>query len=800
MKVSYNWLKEYIDFDYSPEELAHKLTLAGLEVDGVEYLGEKIEDIVVGEVKEIGPHENADKLSVCKVNIGGEEDLQIVCGAKNMKKGDKVPVAPLGMVMPNGMEIKEVKLRGVKSCGMMCSTDELELADDGVDGLFILEDDFTVGNKLVEELGLNDAIIELDLTPNFSHALSIYGVAREIAAITGNELKKAEVDLKEEEIVVNDLIEIEVKDSDLSPRYAGRVIKGVKVEESPLWLKQRLESIGVRSVNNIVDITNLILMELGQPLHAFDYNKIEDNKVIVRRANEGEKLTTLDGEEKNLDEEILVIADAQKPLCIAGVMGGENSEVTEETVDIFLESANFNPGSVRSTSKKVGIHSDASHRFERGVDINLVEVALDKAAQLISQVGGGKVAKGMIDLYPHKVEETEIKLRTKRVNKLLGAQLAKINLKRLLESLHFVVEDEGDHLGVKVPTYRVDVEKEIDLVEEIARSYGYDEIEAIEPKAKIVQGKKSWSQKVEDKVKGMLAHLGLFEVKNYSFTSPEDFDKINMPKEDSAREVIELSSPLGYEYSVMRRTLIPSLLNNIVVNLNQKVEDIGIFELAKVFEPVKEQELPKEEFKLAAAVSRSDLADRWNVSAPGFFYLKGVLEQMFNSLGIENVEFLAGELSFLHPGRTAILKVDDKEIGYLGELHPDVLENYKIKTRVTAFELDFTSIVKYSTANRAYQSLPKYPALTRDIALVVKKDVSSLEIKNIIWDIANNILESLELFDLYEGEQLLEGHKSLAYSLAYRVQDRTLTDDEVNEVQNKIEKVLYKRLGAKIRE
>ncbi|MFO7820126.1 MAG: phenylalanine--tRNA ligase subunit beta [Halanaerobacter sp.] len=798
MKVSYNWLQEYIDFDYSPEELAHELTMVGLEVEAVEKLGAEIEDVIIGEVEEIKEHENADKLSVCKVDIG-DEVAQIVCGADNMNEGDKVPVAPVGMEMPDGMKIEEVELRGVKSSGMMCSTNELNLPDDGVDGLYILKEDVTIGEQLIKELNLDDVILEFDLTPNYAHCLSIIGVAREVAAITGNKLELPDLDLEEVDKSIDDVIDVRVKDSDLAPRYAGRVIRDVEVKESPDWLKNRLEAVGIGAVNNIVDITNYILMELGQPLHAFDYDKLAGQEIIVRRAKEGEKLFTLDEEERELDEDMLVIADGEKPVCLGGVMGGANSEVTEETTTLFLESANFAPGSVRKTAKKLKIHSDSSHRFERGVDINGVEYALDRAAELIADIADGEVLEGYKDIYPNEVKPQEIMLRPQRVRDILGVELAKIKIKSYLENLHFDVDDRGANLLVKVPTYRVDVDKEIDLIEEIARAYGYGRVEPMKARAALKQGKKTWQQKVEAKTKDLLTDLGLFEVQNYSFINQDEFDKLNLAEDSKLRNVVEINNPVTEEHTIMRTTLLASLLENISLNLNRGREDISIFELNTVFLPCEDTKLPQERLKLSCAVMRDDLEDRWQVNATGFFYLKGILEDYFRQLGIEEVQFIRGEFPALHPGRTAEVVVEGESIGYLGELHPDVQENYDLSQRVTVCELDFAALVEAATAKREYQQLPKYPALSRDIALVVEEEVTSKEIKDLILELGSDIIESIELFDLYQGEQLEEGDKSLAYSIKYRVADRTLTDDEVNQVQAEIEEKLNQKLGAHIR-
>ena len=798
MKVSYNWLQEHIDFDYTPEELAHELTMVGLEVESVEKLGADIESVIIGQIKEINEHQNADKLSVCRVDLG-EEVSQIVCGADNMSEGDKVPVAPVGMEMPDGMKIEEVKLRGVKSSGMMCSTNELNLPDDGIDGLYILDQDATVGNQLVKELELNDIILEFDLTPNYAHCLSIIGVAREIAAITNNELHLPEVNLEETDKHIDDVIDVTVEDPDLAPRYAGRIITDVEVEDSPEWLKNRLEAVGVGSVNNIVDITNYILMELGQPLHAFDYDQLAEQEIIVRRAEEGEKLLTLDDEERELDEDMLVIADANKPVCIGGVMGGANSEVTNGTTTLFLESANFAPSSVRKTAKKLKIHSDSSHRFERGVDVNGVEYALDRAAELIAEIANGEVLEGYKDIYSTPKQAQEIVVNPEKVRKILGVEMAKVKMKSFLERLHFDVEDKGVNLLVKVPTYRVDVDKEIDLIEEIARIYGYDNVEPIQAKAELKQGKKNWKQKIEAKTKELLTNLGLYEVQNYSFINRNEFDKLNLTQDSCLRNTVEINNPVNEEHTIMRTTLLPSLLENISLNLNRDVENINIFELNTVFLPQDNNELPEERTKLSLAVMKEDLNDTWNVNAPGFFYLKGVLENYCQQLGIENVEFSTGEFSALHPGRTAVVEINGEQTGYLGELHPDVQENYDLSQRVAVCELDFSILVEAASAEREYQPLPKYPALSRDIALVVDKEVTSKEIKEVILEVGSDIIEAIELFDLYQGEQLEQGDKSLAYSIKYRVADRTLTDDEVNQVQMEIEEKLNEELGAHIR-
>ena len=799
MKVSYNWLQDYVDFDYSPEELARELTMAGLEVDKIEYQGAEIKDIIVGQVKTIQDHQNADKLSVCDVDVGSDTK-QIVCGADNMSVGDKVPVAPVGTEIPEGMKIEATELRGVESNGMMCSTEELNLPNDGVDGLYILPKDATVGKKLVEELNLDDVILEIDLTPNYAHCLSMVGVAREVAAITNNEVQYPNPRVEEIPEKIKDWINIEIKAEDLCSRYAGRVITNVEVKESPNWLKQKLEKAGIRPVNNVVDVTNFVLMELGLPLHPFDYNQLEEQKIVVRRPKPGEKLVTLDDEERDLNDDMLLIADANKPVCIAGVMGGANSEVTAETNTVFLEGANFDRVSVRKTAQQLGIHSEASHRFERGVDINAVELALDRAAELIAEVGSGAVIGGINDVYPESEEKQEIKLRPARVRKVLGLDLAKINIKTLLERLHFTVEDKGKNLLVKVPSYRIDVTQEVDLIEEVARIYGYDNVNPETLETNMARGKKTWKQKVEDETRTLLSDLGLYEAQNYSFIHPSAFDRLRLDEDSQLREAVKLSNPISEEHTILRTTLVPSILKNLAVNNNRNLEEIKLFELGKVYQAVEDKKLPEENLKLAAAVASNDFPDYWQVGAPGFFYLKGTLEDYFSRLGVNKVEFSTAEVSYLHPGRTAEVKIAGEKIGYLGELHPNIQEDYELEERATICELEFTPIMEAATFDRNYEQIPKYPPLQRDIALVASKEISNRKIKEVINKVGGNIIETIELFDVYEGEQIPDGYRSLAYSLDYRTPDRTLTDEEVNKVQAEIETELDEKLDVKIRQ
>lgn len=799
MKVSYNWLQDYIDFDYTPEELASKLTMAGLEVDGIEYQAEGLEDIIIGEILEVNDHENADKLSLCLVDLGDNKE-EIVCGAPNVEVGAKSPVAPVGTKLPTGMEIKEAEIRGVKSRGMLCSADELGLQEERADGIMILDSGLEVGSNFTEALGLDDVIFELDLTPNYADCLSMIGVAREVAVMTGNELQLPEAEIAEEGPEVTELTSVQVEDEELCPRYTARVIKDVEVKESPLWLQQCLKAVGIRPINNIVDITNYILMEFGQPLHAFDYDVLTENRIVVRRAEDGEKMVTLDEEERELDKDMLVIADAKEPVCIAGVMGGADSEVTEETTDVLLEAAHFIPASIRQTAKKLGLHSESSHRFERGVDINGTDLASRRAVELIMDLAGGEVAQGVIDKYPDPVEPLELELKVERVNKLLGTELTEEQIIEILTNLEFEVKEQNSKLKVKVPTFRGDISREADLIEEIARIYGYNEVEATLPSGPILQGKRTQRQSIKKKTLDTLTGLGLYEVSTFSFTSQQVFDRINLPVDSELRETVKLANPLSSEHEIMRTTLMPNLLEVLGQNINQNIEEIEVFELGRVFTPQKEKELPQERELLSGALMQKEEEEIWNLDAANFFTLKGKLEEYFAELNITDYEFVSSQAPTFHPGRTAEIRIGEKKVGIIGELHPDIVEEYELLPRTVLFELEFEVIAGAASDEVVYTELPKYPASTRDIALVVDQKVTASEIEEIIRKVAGELLEEIELFDLYQGEQLEAGTKSLAYSLTYRAADKTLTDKEVNKLQSEIESELNQEVGAEIRQ
>ncbi|GAW92271.1 phenylalanine--tRNA ligase subunit beta [Calderihabitans maritimus] len=805
MRVPYNWLKEYVEVDLSPHDLADRMTMAGIAVDTVHYLAEGLERVIVGEIVDIQNHPNADKLVVCRVDVGQEAPLQIVTGAPNVAVGQRVPVALPGAQLPSGLKISTTSLRGVESQGMLCSAEELELDWQGLpgheEGILILDGRAPVGESVAKVLGLDDYVLELDLTPNRADCLSIVNVAREVAAITGARLKLPEIVVEEIKGDISSMASVEIEDKNLCGRYIARIFTDIRIEPSPLWMQQRLHSAGVRPINNIVDITNYVMLELGQPLHAFDYDTLEGRRIIVRRARKGEKIVTLDQVERNLDPEMLVIADALHPVALAGVMGGLETEVTERTQNILLEAAHFNPTSIRRTSRKLGLRSEASMRFEKGVNIDGTLLAANRAAQLVNQLGAGKVVRGVIDCYETPAVPVSINLRVSRVNKVLGTELDREAVANILARLHFqVVPVNDDILKVDIPTYRLDVTREIDLVEEVARIYGYDQIPLTLPQGATAETKKNKLQKTEEKIRQVLADCGLMEVITYSFTSPKVFDRIRLPEEDPLRKVVRLRNPLSEEQSVMRTTLLPGLLETAQRNVSRNNRNMAIYEVGHVFIPKEEGKLPEERLKAAALVmGQRPRGWNWPAQELDFFYLKGVLEELLEQLGISAWNLVRTTHPALHPGRTAEIRFNGETAGFMGEVHPDVQENYELPRRTCVFELDLVLLDRYSTDKKKYVPLPKFPAVERDLAVVVPEEVPVKEVEERIVQSGGDLLKAVRLFDVYRGEQIKPGYKSLAYSLLYQSPDRTLKDEEVNELHHKIIEALVDAVGAQLR-
>ncbi len=805
MKVSYKWLQEFVDIDISPQELADRLTLAGVAVEGVTRLGVGVEKVLTGRIETISPHPNADKLTVTSVNVGTEK-LQIVTAATNVREGDVIPVAVEGAKLAGGLVIKRAKLRGVESRGMMCSGQELgidpkTMPAEQAQGIMILPPGAQLGKDAKEVLGLDDTILELDLTPNRGDCLSIIGVAREVAVLLGRPFRPPAPSFPELGESIENQVRVDIEDTDLCRRFVGRLIKNARVGNSPLWMQQRLRSAGIRPISSIVDVTNYVMLELGQPMHAFDYDLLTNGHIIVRRAREGEKITSLDGAQRDLTTDMLCITDPSGPVAIAGVMGGLATEVTNKTVSILLESAFFNPVSVRKTSKALGLRSEASQRFEKGIDIGGCARAADRAAQLIIEMGAGEAVAGMVDNIPVPLADRVIQFRPSRAGSVLGADITKNEAAGILASLRFTVQDAGENLLVTVPSHRVDVSQEVDLIEEVARIHGYNQIPDTLPYGQSTRGIKTKEQSLNAQVRDLLAESGLYEVMTYSFINSRVYDLMNLPPDSGLRNALKIQNPLSEERSVMRTMLLPCLLEILARNHNRRVQNGAVFELGRVFIPRGENQQPEERATLAAAAMGRSAAG-WNQPARDYdyYYLKGVLENLFSRLGAGPVNFLpeTGSPSF-HPGKTAFLEAGGTRLGVVGELHPDVLENYDLPEKVVAFELDLEQLIAVSGNTAGYSHLPKFPGIERDIAIIVKKSIPAADIISVIQKAGGRLLRSVSLFDVYQGEQVPEGMKSMAFALKFQAEDRTLTDAEVGERTEEISKALDQRLGAELR-
>lgn len=797
MLLPMKWLKDYVNIDLDSKEFSDKLTLTGSHVESIIPLDKGIKKVVVGKILNIEKHPNADKLVITTTDVG-EEKLKIVTGASNIKEGDYVPVALVGARLPGGIKIKKGKLRGEESFGMLCSLGELGISDSVIpkeqrDGIFILDKEYPLGTDIKDILGLNGDVIELEITPNRPDCLSVVGMAREACATFDKEIKYPEISIKNGEESISDYVkDIEILDKDLCNRYYAKVIKDVKIESSPLWLQTRLMEAGMRPINNIVDVTNYVMLEFGEPIHAFDLDKIKDKKIIVRRALDSEKITTIDSVERKLNPSNLVIADSEKPIAIAGVMGGLDSEVTSGTETILIEAANFNDKNVRLTSKSLNLRTEASARFEKGIDPNLCEIACNRVCQLIEEIGAGKVVGEYIDDYIEKAIEKVITLRTDKVNRLLGTNIDKNDMIDILEGLELKVEEKEECLKVTVPTFRLDLEAEVDLIEEIGRIYGFHNIKNEPLRGALIRGEKSYDKVVEDKVKSILEGLGMNEIMTYSFVSPKVYDKIKLSEDSEKRKCIKIMNPLGEDYSVMRTTLIPNAMDVLARNYNYGVERAFIYEIGNIFIP---KELPIK--KLPIERKMLSLGMYGDVD---YYYIKGVVDTLLERLGILKCKYLREENhpSF-HPGRTANIIYKDKVLGVIGEIHPDILENYHIKERVYISELDFDTIIEIANLERQYKPLAKYPAITRDLAIVLDREILVKDIEEKILENGEGLIEKVDLFDVYMGKQIPEDKKSIAFSVTYRSSERTLKDEEVTKVHNNIISKLEETFEANLR-
>jgi len=788
MKVSLNWLKDYVEIRMDWKELAHLLTMAGLEVEGATPVGEGFDKVVVAEILSIRRHPNADRLSLVEAKTH-QESYSVVCGATNIKVGQKVPLALVGARLPNGVEIKRSKIRGVLSEGMLCSEIELGLGQEA-SGIMILPPPLPLGTELAEGMGLKDTVLDISITPNRPDCLCVMGVAREIAALTRQKMKVPLPSLSDGGEEIHQKTSVTVLDQDLCPRYVARMIEGVKIGPSPRWMSDRLEKVGIRSINNVVDVTNYVMMEYGQPLHAFDFEFLEEGRIVVRRAKEGEEFVTLDGVKRTLDGEMLMICDGVKPVAIAGVMGGLNSEIKEDTSRVLLESAYFDPAGNRRTSRKLGMETEAAYRFGRGINYGGCLSAANRASQLIQELAGGRVTEGVVDVYPAPIRPKPIRLRVRRIHQVLGTAVSAKEARDYLENLELEVQEEKeDVLVVKPATFRGDLEREIDLIEEVARLNGYDRIPITIPTGPPSPEKRSKEFLVERKVIELLIVHGYHEVVNYSFTSPLFGDKIGLPPDDPRRQALRILNPLAEDFSVMRTTLIPGLMETVEYNLSRKNSSLKLFELKKVFLPQAGERLPREVKFLAGLAMGFDSGPHWAFpQRPVDFYdIKGCVEDLLGALQIKNAKFSkTEELPYLHPGKASQVVVDHEVLGVLGEIHPEVLGRYEIRGKGYLFEMDFSKMVKWAGEERRFQLLPKFPAVYRDLSVVVDRAMEAERVMETIRTFRQPYVEEVTLFDLYQEPPIPEGKKGISYRIRYQAKDRTLTDEEVNQYHEEI--------------
>ncbi len=796
MLVPMNWLKDYVEINVDTKTLADAMTMSGTKVEEIFKSGEEVKNVVVGKVLEMKGHPGADRLFIGNVDIGSSV-LQIVTGARNVREGDYVPIALDGAVLPGGVKIESGRIRGEESQGMMCSALELNLdldkiPEDRREGIYILEHSFKPGTDIKEVLDLDEEVIEFEITTNRPDCLCITGIAREVSATLGTPFRMPDTKIKNPTGNIKDYFnEIIIEEPELCHRFCARVIHDVRIEPSPQWMQKRLLQAGMRPINNIVDITNYVMLEMGRPMHAYDLEKLAGRKIIVRRAEDGEQLVTLDGKHRVLSRNDLVIADAEKAVGIGGVMGGEETEVTPDTRVILLESANFDSYSVRMTGKKLGLSSEASFRYSKGLDPNMAEAGINRAVMLMEQLGAGKIADGMIDAYPVPVYPHTVQASPDRINKLLGTDIAEHQMTEILESLEMKVEKVDGKLNITVPTFRQDILLEDDVAEEVARIYGFDRIPATIMAGSWVQGKRSREQKIEDVVKEVLCGCGMFEILTYSFESPRVFDKIRVPEDSGLRKAIAIKNPLGEDYSIMRTTLIPAMLGVLSLNYNRGVRHARLFEVAPryIAGEIPLKELPLEKKTLCLGLYGDE----------SFYTIKGIVEVLMEELNIRNYRFKKTRHPSYHPGRTGEVFVDGESLGIIGEIHPDVAEEFDIDAKVYIGELDMELLMGKTVFDVRYSPLPKFPSIKRDIAVLLDTDIEVGEIENILRETGGDLVEGIELFDIYTGEQIPEGKKNVAYALTFRAKDRTLKDQEVNLVMEKMVKNLQNKLGASLR-
>ena len=792
MNTSLSWIKTYVpDLDVTAQEYTDAMTLTGTKVEGFTELDADLDKIVIGQIDKIEKHPDADKLIICQVNIG-TESVQIVTGAPNVKEGDKVPVVldggrvaggHDGKMTPGGIKIKKGKLRGVESFGMMCSIEELgstrEMYPEAPEyGIYIFPEDAVVGESAVKALGLDDVVFEYEITSNRVDCYGVLGIAREAAATFQKKFCPPIVEVKENDEKASDYVKVTVEDPELCPRYCARVVKNVKIGPSPKWMQRCLASNGIRPINNLVDITNYVMEEFGQPMHAYDLDTIANQEIIVRRAGKDEKFVTLDGQERIMDENVLMICDGEKAVGIAGIMGGENSMITDDVKTVLFEAACFDGTSIRLSSKRIGLRTDASGKFEKGLDPNNAQAAIDRACQLMEELGAGEVVGGMVDVCSETREPSRVKFEPEKINKLLGTSLTKEEMIDYLGRVELAYDEKTDE--IVAPTFRQDIHCNADVAEEVARFYGYDKIPMTLPTGEATTGKLPFKLRIQEVARDIAEYCGFSEGMSYSFESPKVFDKLCIPEDSELRKVITISNPLGEDYSIMRTSTLNGMLASLSTNYNRRNKDVRLYELGNIYLPksLPVTELPDERTMFTLGMyGKGD-----------FFDMKGVCEEFFEKIGMKKkvaYDPNSGK-PFLHPGRQANMIYEGKVVGYLGEVHPAVADNYSIGEKAYIAVIDILDVLEFAGFNHKYTGIAKYPAVTRDLSLVVPHAVLAGQIEEIFDQRGGNILESYQLFDIYEGAQIEKGFKSMAYSLVFRAHDKTLGENEISAVMKKI--------------
>lgn len=805
MNTSLKWIKDLVPgLDCTAQEYMDAMTLSGSKVEGYTRLDENLEKIVVGQIKKIEKHPDADKLIICQVDIGQGEPIQIVTGAPNVREGDKVPVVldggrvaggHDGSVTEGGIKIKKGKLRGVESNGMMCSIEELGSNRDmypkaPVEGIYIFDDTAVVGADAVKELGLDDVVVEYEITSNRVDCFSMLGIAREAAATFGKEFVPPVVEKTGNSEDVNDYIKVTVKDSDLCSRYTARVVKNIKIAPSPEWMQRRLAAQGIRPINNIVDITNYVMEEYGQPMHAYDLDKIEGKEIVVRRAEKNEKFVTLDGQERTLDDSVLMICDGKKAIGMAGIMGGENSMITDDVTTMLFEAACFDGTNIRLSGKKVGMRTDASAKFEKGLDPNLAMEAMDRACQLIEELGAGEVVGGAVDIYPVKKEGTRIPFEPEKYNRLLGTDIAPETMLSYFKKIDLGYDESTNE--VLAPSWRQDLACDADLAEEVARFFGYANIPMTLPSGEATTGKLPFKLRIESMAREIAEFCGFSQGMTYSFESPKVFDKLLLPEDSKLRQTVTIANPLGEDFSIMRTSSLNGMLTSLSTNYNRRNKNVRLYELGNIYLPkqVPVTELPDERMQFTLGMYGDG----------DFYTMKGVIEEFLYKVGMRKkpeYDPNAGR-PYLHPGRQANIIYDGTVIGYLGEVHPTVAANYNMKDRVYIAVIDMPEIVSRATFDRKYEGIAKFPAATRDISMLVPKEILAGDIEKVFDEKGGKNLESYQLFDIYEGAQIRGGYKSVAYSLVFRAKDRNLEEADISGAMDKILKAL-ENMGIELR-